>query len=54
RDDLVRFGLFTSGKNWDWKNADCLGSDVDSHFNLFPIPETEITNNPTIKQNPGY
>ncbi|WP_368735450.1 RagB/SusD family nutrient uptake outer membrane protein [Salmonella sp. gx-f7] len=27
---------------------------MDSHFNLFPIPETEITNNPTIKQNPGY
>lgn len=54
RDDLVRFGLFTSGKNWDWKNADRLGSDVDSHFNLFPVPETEITNNPAIKQNPGY
>lgn len=54
RDDLVRFGLFTSGRNWDWKNADRLGSDVDKHFNLFPIPETELTNNPTIEQNPGY
>lgn len=54
RDDLVRYGLFTSGRNWDWKNAQRLGSDVDKHFNLFPIPETELTNNPTIEQNPGY
>lgn len=54
RDDLVRFGVFTSGKNWDWKNADRLGSDVDERYNLFPIPETERTNNPAIEQNPGY
>lgn len=55
RDDLVRFGKFTSGKNWDWKNAERLGSDVDARFNIFPIPETELTNNPGIKQNhPGY
>lgn len=54
RDDLVRFGLFTSGRNWDWKNGERLGSDVDDHFNLFPLPETELNNNPTLKQNDGY
>lgn len=54
RDDLVRFGLFTKGRNWDWKNGERLGSDVDEHFNIFPIPETELNNNPTLKQNEGY
>lgn len=54
RTDLIRFSRFTSGNNWDWKNGDRLGSDVDSHYALFPIPEAEMTNNPTLKQNPGY
>jgi hypothetical protein len=30
------------------------GSDVDDHFKLFPIPESEMTNNPNLVQNPGY
>ena len=54
RTDLVRFGKFTSGKNWDWKGEERLGTDVDSHFNIFPIPESELMNNPTLKQNKGY
>lgn len=54
RDDLVRYGVFTSGRNWDWKGAERLGTDVDSHYNLFPIPETELNNNPNLEQNPGY
>ncbi|MCH4154804.1 MAG: RagB/SusD family nutrient uptake outer membrane protein [Muribaculaceae bacterium] len=54
RTDLIRFGKFTTGYNWDWKNAVRLGSDVDDHFKLFPIPESEMTNNPNLVQNPGY
>ena len=54
RTDLVRFGKFTKGNNWDWKNGERLGADVDDHFNVFPIPETERTNNPNLKQNDGY
>ena len=54
RTDLVRFGKFTKGYNWDWKNGERLGSDVDDKYNLFPIPESELTNNPTLKQNDGY
>ena len=54
RTDLVRFGKFTKGKKWDWKNGERLGADVDDHFNVFPIPETERTNNPNLKQNDGY
>ena len=54
RTDLVRFGKFTKGYRWDWKNGERLGADVDDHFNVFPIPETERTNNPNLKQNDGY
>ena len=54
RTDLIRFDKFTKGNNWDWKNGDRLGSDVDDIYNLFPIPESELTNNPTLVQNDGY
>ena len=51
---LIRFGKFTKGYNWDWKNTERLGTDVDDHFQLFPIPQTEFSNNPLLKQNDGY
>ena len=54
RTDLVRFGKLTKGYNWDWKNGERLGADVDDKYNLFPIPESEMTNNPTLVQNDGY
>lgn len=54
RTDLIRFGKFTKGNNWEWKNGERLGADVDDKFVLFPIPENELTNNPKLNQNPGY
>ena len=54
RTDLIRYGRFTKGYNWDWKNGERLGGDVDDKYNLFPIPESELTNNPTLEQNDGY
>lgn len=54
RTDLIRFGKFTKNNNWDWKNAERLGSDVDDKYLLFPIPESERVNNPTLEQNTGY
>lgn len=54
RTDLIRFGKYTKGHNWDWKNGERLGTDVDDHFLLFPIPQTEFSNNPKLKQNAGY
>ncbi|WP_300700283.1 RagB/SusD family nutrient uptake outer membrane protein [Bacteroides sp.] len=54
RTDLIRFGKFTKDYNWDWKNGARLGSDVDDKYKLFPIPESELTNNPALKQNDGY
>lgn len=54
RTDLIRFGKFTKGNNWDWKNGVFEGTDVDDKYNIFPIPETEKTNNPKLVQNTGY
>lgn len=54
RTDLIRFDMFTTGYNWDWKNAERLGADVDDHYKLYPIPESELTNNPNLIQNDGY
>lgn len=54
RTDLIRFKKFTKGNNWDFKNGDRLGSDVDDKYNLFPIPDSELTNNPNLVQNDGY
>lgn len=54
RTDLIRFGKYTKGNNWDWKNGVRLGEDVDDKYKLFPIPESELTNNPALEQNEGY
>lgn len=54
RTDLVRFGKFTSGRNWDWKNGVREGADVEDYLKVFPIPQTEFSNMPMLKQNDGY
>lgn len=59
RTDLIRFGKFTKGYNWDWKGSDgtagnYLGKDVDDKYKLFPIPQDEFTVNPNLTQNPDY
>ncbi|NDV59243.1 RagB/SusD family nutrient uptake outer membrane protein [Bacteroides sp. 519] len=54
RTDLVRFGKLTKGNNWDWKNGERLGANVDDKYNIFPIPDSELTNNPALIQNEGY
>jgi len=55
RTDLIRFGLFTTGTYlWPWKGGDASGTSVDTHYNLYPIPQTELNSNPTLVQNPGY
>lgn len=47
REDLIRFGKFEDA----WWEKD---QDADKHNEIFPIPQTIITTNPSLKQNPGY
>ncbi len=55
RTDLIRFGMFTTNTYlWAWKGGVRGGTAVDSKYNIFPIPTTDLTANPTLKQNPGY
>lgn len=48
RQDMIRFGTFTTGSWWDHT------PDGDAHTELLPIPFTTISNNKNLKQNPGY
>jgi starch-binding outer membrane protein, SusD/RagB family len=55
RSDLIRYGFFTSGTYvWPWKGGIISGTGVDNHFNLFPLPATDLNTNPNLIQNPGY
>jgi len=55
RQDLIRFGLFTSDKYlWEFKGGVQAGKAVDEHFNLYPITSGELNANGNLKQNPGY
>jgi len=54
RSDLIRFGMFTSGYNWQWKGNVKEGKDVESYRTLFPIPDSDRLANTGLEQNPGY
>ena len=54
RNDLIRFGQFTSGYNWQWKGNVKEGTDVDATRALFPIPDSDRLANTKLQQNPGY
>jgi hypothetical protein len=55
RTDLIRFDKFTSGDYlWEFKGGEADGKAVDTKYNLFPIPETDLSANSNIKQNTGY
>ena len=55
RTDLIRFNRF-SGANyiWEWKGGIRNGRSVSSHYNLYPIPSSDLMANPGLKQNPNY
>lgn len=47
RDDLIRFGKFSTASWWDHK-------PTTETKELFPVPQRQISLNPNLKQNPGY
>ena len=55
RTDLIRFGEFSNSTYvWEWKGGVQAGISTDSHFNLLPIPSSDMGANPTLVQNTGY
>ena len=54
RQDLIRFGQFSSAGIWEWKGGVHDGQVTASFHDLYPIPANELSANPTLKQNPGY
>jgi len=56
RTDLIRHGKFTSATYlWPWKGGVANGSSsVADYRALFPLPSSDLTANPNLRQNPGY
>jgi SusD family. len=55
RTDLVRYDRLTTGDYlWAWKGNTLAGKAVDSKYNLFPIPTSDLLANPNLKQNDNY
>jgi hypothetical protein len=48
RTDLIRYDRLTGGTYvWPWKGGVMEGTSVPEYLNLFPIPASDITANPT-------
>lgn len=55
RTDLIRYNRFTDASYlWPWKGGVAGGTGVPSYRRIYPIPVTEVSANPNIKQNPNY
>src|SRR5690606_20192937 len=55
RTDLIRFGKFTTNAYlWQWKGGSVDGVAVDSKYNLYPIPTTDLSANPNLIPTTGY
>ena len=55
RTDLIRFGMFNSPNYlWQWKGGVKNGVGFDAHYDIYPLPSTDMSANPNLKQNPGY
>jgi hypothetical protein len=54
RQDLIRFGKYLSGYNWEWKGGVQAGTTLPEHRLLFAIPANELRSNSNLSQNPGY
>ncbi len=49
RTDLIRFGRFAGDRYiWQWKGGVLDGRAVDTRYNLYPIPASEISANPKL------
>ena len=55
RTDLIRYGRFTEDTYlWQWKGGVKGGRAVEDFRKIYPIPSSDVSANPNLKQNPGY
>jgi len=55
RTDLIRYNLLTTGTYlWPWKGGVAGGTSVNSKFNIYPVPEVNISSNSNLTQNAGF
>ena len=54
RQDLIRFGKYTTGYNWAWKGNSIFGTSISEDMKLFPIPANSLKANSNLTQNKGY
>lgn len=54
RQDLIRFGKYLDGYNWQWKGGAQNGVSLPASRLLFAIPNKELNSNHNLSQNPGY
>jgi hypothetical protein len=49
RTDLIRYDKFTTANYlWQWKGGVKAGAAVNSKYNVYPIPTTDLTANPNL------
>lgn len=56
RMDLVRFNMYggQSAYKWEFMGGIAAGAQFPAYRNIYPLPDNDLTNNPNLKQNPGY
>lgn len=56
RMDLVRFNMYGGQSNYKWEfmGGIATGAQFPAYRNIYPLPDNDLTNNPNLKQNPGY
>lgn len=55
RTDLIRFGRFSNTTyTWAWKGGSKEGQSVESFYDLYPIPASDVAANLNLEQNDGY
>ena len=55
RTDLIRYGYFTSMSfSWPYKGGVPSGVAIDDYRTIYPLLNSDVTENPNLTQNPGY
>ncbi|MGL2965065.1 RagB/SusD family nutrient uptake outer membrane protein [Flavobacterium sp. XGLA_31] len=54
RQDLIRFGKYTTGYNWAWKGNSLNGTSISDNRKVFPVPDNSLKANKNLTQNTGY